>query len=111
MAKLKCSVTTCANYAAEKCCLPKIQVDGPGACSCGQTCCSSFQDKKTCACNSVTGRHDVPDHNVTIACRAKNCKYNEAGMCEAGQVHVGCCDTGKPCVISETECCTFEERR
>ena len=110
MAKLKCSVTTCANYAAEKCCLPKIQVDGPGACSCGQTCCCSFQDKQGGSSNSVSERHDVPDRSVTIACRAQNCKYNEAGMCEAAQVQVGCCETGRPCVISETECCTFEER-
>lgn len=110
MAKLQCSVSSCSNYADGKCCLPKIQVDGPGACSCSQTCCSSFEEAKKVASNSVSEFHHVPDHSVTVSCRAENCKYNARGMCEANNVRVGCCGSGHPCVTSETECCTFEQR-
>ena len=110
MTRLQCSVTSCANCVQGKCALPKIRVDGPGACTCRQTCCCSFEEKTDSACSAVSQLHEVPDRGVHISCRAAHCRYNEGGQCAANRVEIWSGAGDCTCVSSETECCTFELR-
>ena len=92
MNKLKCSVETCRHNHNDLCSLQKIQVDGPAAMESRETCCGSSASERT-----------------DIHCSAERCTYNEGKKCRAEQVNVGCCCSA-PCVVSETECCTFMPR-
>lgn len=109
MNKLKCSVETCRHNHNDLCSLQKIQVDGPAAMESRETCCGSYAERtksakneSVCGCASASERTD-------IHCSAEHCTYNESKKCRAELVNVGCC-CSDPCVVSETECCTFMPR-
>lgn len=106
MTKLTCHVTTCANYEKDCCCLPDIQVSGPCACGCEQTCCSSFAEKGHAqASNSVC--HDCANPQLHIGCNVGTCAYNQGGECSADCV---CIEGNGACVQNQTECSTFRSK-
>lgn len=102
--KLECQVTSCQHNCDNLCCLSGIQVDGPAAWECGQTCCESYEERRQEG--GKNARDDVPAVETAIDCSAEHCTYNKNCKCEAECVCVGCCceDTTSK---SGTECCTF----
>ena len=102
MAYLACEVNTCAHNGQGLCSLSDIQVEGAGACVCGQTCCHSFSPKSAGQNSRCGGSQPL----TNIDCDAARCQYNENGLCRAECVRVsGCKD--HVCSSQETECCTF----
>ncbi len=108
MTKLECNVTTCASNANNCCCRPDIQVSGPCACGCEQTCCSSYVEKSRSAAENAC-RYDQPNQELDICCDAKNCTYNADGKCAADCICVDCCGS-QTNTASGTECATFRCR-
>ncbi len=105
---LNCDVQSCANNQNNKCALNRIQVDGPGACTSSQTCCSAFTAKGTAtAQNSVVSSKARLETN--IGCRAENCKYNKRQKCSAENVSMNSM-TSSANVMGETECLSFNPR-
>ena len=102
--RLECQVSSCQHYESGLCSLPGIQVDGPGAKVCDQTCCSSYRERgRGGASASVSGSASTES---SITCHAQNCAYNSNCKCGAECVCVGCC-CDDVCSKSGTECCTF----
>ena len=82
------------------CCLSSIKVEGHDACNCDNTCCSSYDEASESATNSAKS----PKLNLSIACEADNCIYNEDKLCNADHVDIsGICATD----ADETVCSTF----
>lgn len=107
--KLECQVTSCAHYCDNYCCLPGIQVDGPAAQECCQTCCDSYEERgKNGGQNAVSGGN-TPSADSSIDCSAENCMHNENCKCKAECVCVGC-SCSEPSSKSGTECCTFRAK-
>lgn len=46
MTNLSCNASTCTHNADKCCCLSGIDVKGANACTCDETCCGSFDNKK-----------------------------------------------------------------
>lgn len=107
MNKLECQVTSCQHYCDNLCCLPGIQVDGPAARESGQTCCSSYEERKNSGGTNSAGAK-TPSEDSSISCEAEHCAYNHNCKCEAECVCIGCC-CGEVSSKSGTECCTFRE--
>ena len=103
MAELKCAVDTCMYNNSERCSKGDIMVGGMRACSCDETCCESFRQRKEGqASNSMN-----PGRTISIDCQAVKCVYNKDYKCSAEHVDIkgcGACDCG------ETNCATFKER-
>lgn len=108
MNKLICQVESCRYNEDCLCDLEKIKVEGPGAARMEQTCCASFAAKGGESASNSCGDH-CASKDTSIGCKAENCKYNSHCKCTADEVKVGCC-CPSPCVMSETECCTFSAR-
>lgn len=110
MTNLKCYVQNCIHNSPDRCCKPDIQVDGPCACGCEQTCCASFemqngkgQASNSCGCS-------VPNDSLLIRCSASNCVYNEKGECSAETINISPCGCSTPDCKSQTECASFRMR-
>ena len=112
MPELKCTVQTCMHNQDFLCRLDSIQVGGSQAKASKETCCDSFEERKTQGMeNSYTnayGNHaTAPSDRGGIDCKATDCMYNEQCKCEAGKVSVeGSC----ACHKDGTECATFQCR-
>ncbi|MFI3326365.1 MAG: DUF1540 domain-containing protein [Clostridia bacterium] len=107
MNNLECQVNSCEHNCNHLCKLNKIHVEGPGACSTSQTCCSSFNVCGTSAQNNISS-HSAKEA-TDICCKAENCKHNKNNKCLASSVQMQCM-CGAPCVMSETACQTFIPR-
>ncbi|MEG1448785.1 MAG: DUF1540 domain-containing protein [Oscillospiraceae bacterium] len=105
MNQLRCSVSSCANYADNYCCRPEIKVDGPNATDKCETKCQSFISKTcgatNCACNSTT------NPCLCISCSAKECEYNESGKCVAASVSI---DGQGAATMTDTQCSSFKRK-
>ena len=103
---LKCSVENCVNYCEHQCCLPHIEVAGPGAKNRQETCCDSFHPKGGGCGASNSTHHNVPNPQLTIRCTAETCVHNRHGSCDADCVCVGIGDYDT-LSKQETQCETF----
>lgn len=100
MPSLVCNVSTCGYNKQHLCCLNGIQVGGEDAFTSEYTCCDSYVEKTKEFLN-VT---EQPNHCLDVKCEAKNCAYNELGMCAAQAIAIA----GGPVSSSaKTECNTF----
>lgn len=110
MPELKCTVQTCVHNQDFLCRLDSIQVGGSQAKASKETCCDSFEERKTSGMENsyanVYGNHaGTPSDKCGINCKATDCMYNEQCKCEAGKVSVeGSC----ACHKDGTECATFQ---
>ncbi len=110
MPELKCTVQTCVHNKQFLCDLDSIQVGGSSAKHAGETCCDSFQERKTeNYSNSYTNSYSdvssgTPSDTSNIDCKATECKYNEECRCHAGKISV---EGSQACHCEETECATF----
>lgn len=100
MTNLSCNATTCSHNSDKCCCLSGIDIKGEDACSCDETCCTSFEHKENTSSNSC-GSQKL---NLSIKCAAHNCIYNEDNACHADHVDI----SGITAVNSDdTVCATF----
>ncbi|HCH83674.1 MAG TPA: DUF1540 domain-containing protein [Eubacterium sp.] len=100
MTNLSCNATTCSHNSDKCCCLSGIDIKGEDACSCDETCCTSFEHKENTSSNSCGS----PKLNLSIKCAAHNCIYNEDNACHADHVDI----SGITAVNSDdTVCATF----
>ncbi len=102
MPALRCSAGKCVYNKNQLCSKGDIQIQGNGASTVDETCCSSFvertgaQNAADCGCGCDT---------IRVQCSAKDCTYNENKNCQAGAVDI----TGaKACTCDETCCGTFK---
>ncbi len=109
MTHLQCDVKNCANYKDELCCKPDIKIDGPCACGCEQTCCSSFFDAGSSGAENSVGYNNLPNLALEIDCSANNCVYNTNNKCFADEVSVNP-EADYPDTAAKTECSTFRFR-
>ena len=105
--RLQCEVTSCQHYSNSQCCLPGIQVEGPGARQPSQTCCASYQERRPGSGENAS--HSRPSGHSDIRCQACHCTYNQGEDCTASSVSVGCCG-GPATSKSGTECRSFREK-
>lgn len=110
MPELKCTVQTCAHNKQFLCDLEKIQVGGSNAKAALETCCDSFQERKSGEySNSVSQSYgDVSgtaSDRSAVDCKAKECMYNSDCECHAGKISV---EGSNACQCQGTECATFK---
>lgn len=101
MTNLDCSVTNCTYNKNDCCCREGIHVEGTSAKITEDTCCKSFEERRSgSCCNSV----DTASKPTDVSCEAENCIYNEDCRCDAE--HIGIAGRNA-CCCSETECASF----
>lgn len=111
MPELRCTVQTCTHNQKFLCDLDAIQVGGSSAKNSQETCCDSFEERKTDSySNSYTNRYgDVSSSTASdtsnIDCKAVECMYNNECKCHAGKISV---EGSNACQCEETECATFQ---
>ena len=105
MPSLVCSVQNCVYNNAMYCSKGDIMVGGEQAQKCQETCCESFQERKTDSAKSSMG---TPSQQIKVACKAHNCTYNQECECHAEKITIA---GAGACNCRETECVTFEQER
>ena len=98
MPELKCTVQTCMHNKDFYCDLNAITVGGNSAKTAEETCCDSFEERK-----SGTYSNEASPTSQ-IDCKATDCKYNDECQCHAGKISV---EGSQACQCEETECATF----
>ena len=106
MTNCTCTVTECKHNDDHCCCKSEILVntDSKNDCSCGCTCCASF-DQKTSA--SFKNSTQTPNPALKIGCNAVQCIHNENHLCQAESVAINGMNTQSG---NNTECATFQAR-
>ena len=103
MPELRCTVQTCLHNKDFYCDLDKIMVGGEQANRPEETCCDSFEERKSGTYSNVT-REATPLSDID--CKAEECQYNKNCKCHAGKISV---EGSRATVNSETECATFSK--
>ena len=106
MAELKCGVENCTYNENCYCSKGDIMVGGKHACSCDDTCCESFAQRRE-GQDSYTSSLSHPSKTISIDCEAEKGVYNSNYKCVADHVDIkgsGACD------CRQTACATFKER-
>lgn len=101
MPELRCTVQTCLHNKDFYCDLNKITVGGSSARKSEETCCDSFEERKSGTYSNITGEASPTSK---IDCKAVECKYNDNHECHAGKISV---EGSQANVSEETECATF----
>lgn len=104
MPELRCTVQTCLHNKDFYCDLNKITVGGSSAKNAEETCCDSFEERKSGTYSNVTGE---ASHTSKIDCKAVECMYNNNCECHAGKISV---EGSQANVSDETECATFTKK-
>ena len=103
MPELKCTVQTCTHNVDYYCSLDHITVGGNSAKQAEDTCCDSFEKRKS---NTTSNTMADASSFSSIDCKAQNCMYNEGCQCHAGKISV---EGGGACRSQETACATFQK--
>lgn len=101
MPELKCTVQNCMHNQNYYCNLDAIEVGGSHASSPEDTCCDSFEERKS---GTYSNSMQEASPKSTINCHAQSCQYNNDCRCTAGKISV---EGGGACRCEETECATF----
>ena len=104
MPALVCSAQNCVYNKAMYCSKGDIKVGGEKATVCQDTCCDSFQERRT---ESVKSSIGTPSAEIAIKCEAVNCKYNEERVCHAKPGDISGAAASKR---TETGGVTFDEK-
>lgn len=109
MPELKCMVQTCVHNQNSYCDLDVIRVGGKSATCAGDTCCDSFQEKKSGDKNAYENAYSsvaagTASPRSEVDCSAAGCRYNSGCRCSAGKISV---EGSKACKAGQTECATF----
>ncbi len=101
MPVLSCSARTCVYNKGNLCSKGDILVEGAGARTADQTCCSSFKERTTAGMDNSCGS---ASSQVRVACQACDCTYNGERNCNAPEIHIS---GSHACCCTETECGSF----
>lgn len=101
MPRLDCSVATCKYNQDHGCVRDKISVGGMSASNPHETCCDSFEERRT---SSMTNSFSEPSVCVDIRCEAKNCLHNDGCRCQAERIDMGGSNASE---CRQTDCGTF----
>lgn len=104
MPELRCTVQTCLHNKDFYCDLDKIVVGGDSANRAEETCCDSFEERRSGTYSNVTGEASP---TCKIDCKAVGCQYNEGCRCHAGKISV---EGSQAAENKETECATFTSK-
>ena len=106
MTNCTCTVTECKHNDDHCCCKSEILVntDSKNDCSCGCTCCASFDQKTS---DSFKNNTQTPNPALKIGCNAVQCIHNENHLCQAESVAINGMNTQSG---NHTECATFQAR-
>ena len=106
MTNCTCTVTECKHNDDHCCCKSEILVnaDSKNDCSCGCTCCASFDQKTFDSFKNCT---QTPDPALKIGCNAVQCIHNENHLCQAESVAINGTNAQSG---NHTECATFQAR-
>lgn len=104
MPELRCTVQTCLHNKDFYCDLNAITVGGDSAKKAEETCCDSFEERKSGTYSNVTGEA-TPTSKIN--CKAVECMYNDNCACHAGKISV---EGSQANVSAETECATFTKK-
>lgn len=104
MPELKCTVQNCTHNQNYYCNLDTIQVGGGQAKTASDTCCDSFEERKS---GTYTNSTMEASPLSTINCQAQECCYNDQCKCNAGKISV---EGSGACNCKDTECATFRCR-
>lgn len=106
MTNCTCTVTECKHNDDHCCCKSEILVntDSKNDCSCGCTCCASFDQKTS---DSFKNSTQTPNPALKIGCNAVQCIHNENHLCQAESVAINGMNTQSG---NHTECATFQAR-
>ena len=87
MTNCTCTVTECKHNDDHCCCKSEILVntDSKNDCSCGCTCCASFDQKTS---DSFKNSTQTPNPALKIGCNAVQCIHNENHLCQAESVAI-----------------------
>lgn len=99
-----CTVKTCLHNSDNCCCKSEILVDGASACTCGSTCCASFDRREH---TSFHNSFESPDPKLRIECNAVKCIYNTDRRCTAQNVDI---NGSTASAADQTQCSTFTPR-
>jgi hypothetical protein len=102
MPVLDCSVTSCVYNKSDCCCRGDIKVEGRMASEAGETCCSSFRERRE---DDYTSERMEPDTALHVDCEATRCIYNDD--CKCGADHIGIAGSNA-CRCEQTECASFD---
>lgn len=102
MPELRCTVQTCVHNSDFYCDLKKINVGGSDAKRAEETCCDSFEERRSATFSNVI--HEPATPTSDIDCKAVECQYNQSCKCHAGKISV---EGSQATTNSETECATF----
>ena len=105
MARITCEVHNCDYNDRGGCRLSSVRVDGSGAGTSCETYCGSYTDKTEQGFVSCAAS-ECKCESSAIKCDAEDCRYNEAGNCEADRIRIGPSDA---CSCDDTECRTFKK--
>ncbi len=106
MADLKCGAENCTYNKEHFCCKGDIMVGGKKACTCDDTCCESFAQKRE-GHDAFSNAASHPSPTISIDCEAVKCVYNSNYKCVAQHVDIR---GGGACDCRETACATFTEK-
>lgn len=104
MPVLSCSAKTCVYNKGNLCSKGDITVEGAGARTADQTCCSSFKER------TVEGMMNSCSDGCTqvnVSCQACGCTYNGDKRCKAQEIHIS---GSHACCCAETECGSFRSK-
>lgn len=104
MPDLVCSAQNCVYNKAMYCSKGDIKIGGEHATACQDTCCDSFQERRT---ESVKSSIGTPSTQTEIKCEAVRCRHNNGCTCHAQHVDISGAAASKS---AETECITFTEK-
>lgn len=110
MTNVLCSAKTCGYNDCNHCCKKNIDIEGLFAKSKIGTFCQSFknpQNSEVMMKEMAKELNANADENVSVACSANYCAYNDNNYCQAKQIKIG---NEEAKYRSETQCDSFKLR-
>lgn len=103
MAKINCSVESCAYNNQKICEAETLQIGGKGANWTESTCCETYRGIQE-AKNGVAEVGETEE----ILCKVETCAYNMGNHCRLSEIEVS--SHGDVSNYTETDCLSFERR-
>ena len=102
MTNLDCDVINCVYNKDASCVRKNIEVEGDSARFASETCCGSFEQRRS-GCSTCNSTQEVcKDTDVT--CEAVECRFNKSKKCSANHIGISGRHADN---MRETECARF----
>lgn len=103
MTNLNCSAITCVYNKDFLCSRGNIEVGGKDAHISDDTCCASFEDRRTRSEGNAVNHFGETEgcKRIQIDCIAENCTYNDSHKCTASAIDI----SGEDADVCQGTCC------